>query len=171
MSYFGELDTFRFSGWTSSLWVWWTQAPWTLCFRILLCPFARLRGIFFGSFGLVLASFPAPLEKRSTGGCSDLFSCREVCCFFTVSDCLALITAFSKVSLGSSCSCSESFLSFKLTTILCRIRSSLNVPNSHYSSRQYKSVMKLITDSLSCWLLELNLALSNITFLLTTKWA
>ena len=123
-------------------------------------------GGFFGSFGLVLASFPAPLEKQSTGGCSDLFSCRKVCCFFTVSDCLALITAFSKVSLGSSCSFSESFLSFKPTTILSRIRSSLNVPNSHYSGRQYKPVMKLITDSLSCWLLELNLALSKITFLL-----
>ena len=78
-------------------------------------PFLGLWG-FFASFGLVLTSFPFPLDKRSTlaSVCSDLFPYMKVCCFFTVSDCLALVTAFSKVSLGSSCSCSESFLPLNL---------------------------------------------------------
>ena len=61
------------------------------------------------------------------------------------------------------------FSAFKPTTILSLMRSSLNVLNSQYSARQYKSVMKLSTDSLSCCPLGLNLALSNITFLLTTN--
>ena len=78
-------------------------------------PFLGLRD-FFASFSLVLTYFPFSLDKRSTlaGVCSDLFPCMKVCCFFTVSDCLALVTAFSKVSLRSSCSCSKSFLSLNL---------------------------------------------------------
>ena len=55
-------------------------------------------------------------------------------------------------------------MSFIPTTILSRMRSSLRVPNSQYSARQYKSVKKLSTDSPSCWLLRLNLARSNIRF-------
>ena len=129
-------------------------------------------GFFFCFFISSLESFPFPLDKQSTwaGGGSDLASCRNVCCLLTVSDCLVFVISFSKANLESSCTCSESFLSFILTTIPSRMRSSLSVPNSQYSARQYKSVMKLSTDSPTCWLLRLNFALSNITFLFTTKW-
>ena len=74
-------------------------------------------GGFFFFFVSSLESFPFPLDKRSTwaGGGSDLVSCRNVCCFLTVSDCLVFVIAFSKVSLESSCSYSESFNSCRLS--------------------------------------------------------
>ena len=129
-----------------------------------------LGGLSFWSFPLT----PLPLffEIWSTlaEGGSGWVPCKMPCCFLTASDCLAWVTAFSRVNLESSCSFSDSFLSFNPTTVLSRISSSLSTPNSQCSARQCKSVMKVSTDSPSCWLLRLNLALSNIMFLLTMKW-
>lgn len=151
MSYFGAL-------WSISiLWL----APWTFASRRVF-PFLDLGGFFF-----FFRIFPFPLDKRSTwaGGESDLVSYRNVCCFLTLSDCF-------RISLESSYSCSESFLSFIPTTILPQMRSSLSFECSKFAvAKQYKSVMKLTTDPPFYWLLKMKLARSNITFLFTTKWA
>ena len=125
------------------------MTSWTFSFRSLLPCLLFFRWLLLVSFSP--SSFPFPLDKWSmlAGGDSNFSPFRKVCCFLTVSDCLAVVVAFSKVNLGSSCSCSESFLSFSPATILSRMRWSLKVPNSQYSARQCRSVIKVSTDSLS----------------------